>query len=1166
MWRGLFWCWIAVGLGAGGCAGPSEPKTPSAPKNVLEGRLPKGAKFGKPEGHSAQINCLSFSPDGERLVSGAEDGSVLVWDVDSGRVLKRFEEHAGRVGACAFFPDGERIVSAELRGRVAVWSIQSRRVQWLKGLHPVHNVFSLSAHPNGGEVLAGGAYGVVMRWQLERPETPVFDKQELRGATPQDLVRAVGYLKNQPFGAGAAGFRMWSSTKPYAPMRTIKLDSASASSLPEGRLALGADGEIRLYWPASEDLGEQQLRDEREGTGHQGRVLALAADSIGSRLLSADDEGTVRLWEIGQVPYRIRCSLQEQASLVATAFDARHERVAVAGNSPSIVVASASDCRQLMRLGIPRSRLSALTTQLDAVLLGDSSGSVHRWSLPNLEEQSRECVHRGRVTALSAGPKGAWFSIGADLNIFQGPKPKLIGKTQAWADVLALQPDGRALLVGDSRGHLQRLSLSGGETKFLPRLSGSIRTIAMHPNGQNALLGGDFFTLARLGLPSGEELSHGWNKLLDLGENTKALAFDTQGELFAQGGIYGTVLLRDAGDGRKLAKLGGLSAEINGFAIHGSSLWAGDANGILARWNLRRIQTGSPNLTIDEGAPIVRIQSTPDNQYLMALLNDGRVSVRKLPDGELVAHLYSFTDGSWATIFAETADQGSRFISKYPPRPSAINAALGLYAEVPDKRQEYTLAGRLEPNNNIPPFHFGKEVITHRDSQGIASARATLFSPSGPPTVSLNGMWKLAIQPLSLPSAYEIHVIFNEPKARSYSLHAEAPDRKPIDISFNLPPDLRAGRENKKALFIGNEDYIHLNDAPGSIHDSERFADLLQNEQGWKLGDGKTVNKNRKGNELRADLQAFFRNAAAEDTLLLYYAGHGLNLQGEGFLLGTDARDQNAMDGRVSITEIQEYVKKSPARHIAVVIDACRDSKLLLSGIKPSIAESSEKSVVFVFSTALSKNAPGPQQGGAFSTALLDAFGLNDLDLIDRSMGAVTLERAFGHALRKSDQSPILAGRLAQLPLYFPAIQREETSPSDLSLSEIETDREDTVSIQEAKLVFSRNHWVFDPSLEAPRDGGTLQLNIRTHLDRVQRFYVQLTPVDGADNAPLNAIIETEPKTGTMELRIHKINRLEPDTAYQGYIQPCEGKDESCILRTGAKFRFKTPHELNLGN
>lgn len=91
---------------------------------AIGGRKPPLQPYVTLAGHKAAVHALAFSQDGKRLVSGSHDNAVIVWDAETGAVIKTLRGHDGWVQACSLTGDGRLAVSASHDGRVKFWDVQ----------------------------------------------------------------------------------------------------------------------------------------------------------------------------------------------------------------------------------------------------------------------------------------------------------------------------------------------------------------------------------------------------------------------------------------------------------------------------------------------------------------------------------------------------------------------------------------------------------------------------------------------------------------------------------------------------------------------------------------------------------------------------------------------------------------------------------------------------------------------------------------------------------------------------------------------------------------------------------------------------------------------------------------------------------------------------------
>jgi WD40 repeat protein len=129
--------------------------------------LDSGMLAGVWDAHSAGITSISFSPDGTRAVTGGDDAIVRLWDTAAGTLLYEHSPHRGWVNFSTFLPDG-RYVTVGTSNQVSVWDAESpgppRQLDagtWLMCVRPL---------PDGSGFATSGKDGIVRIWDAETLE------------------------------------------------------------------------------------------------------------------------------------------------------------------------------------------------------------------------------------------------------------------------------------------------------------------------------------------------------------------------------------------------------------------------------------------------------------------------------------------------------------------------------------------------------------------------------------------------------------------------------------------------------------------------------------------------------------------------------------------------------------------------------------------------------------------------------------------------------------------------------------------------------------------------------------------------------------------------------------------------------------------------------------
>ncbi len=86
-------------------------------------------------GHASAVLCVSYSPNGTRIVTGSGDNTIRIWDAESGAVVcGPIMGHRASVRSIAHSPDGRRIISGSSDRTIRIWDAETGAC-WLGALY-----------------------------------------------------------------------------------------------------------------------------------------------------------------------------------------------------------------------------------------------------------------------------------------------------------------------------------------------------------------------------------------------------------------------------------------------------------------------------------------------------------------------------------------------------------------------------------------------------------------------------------------------------------------------------------------------------------------------------------------------------------------------------------------------------------------------------------------------------------------------------------------------------------------------------------------------------------------------------------------------------------------------------------------------------------------------
>jgi len=248
------------------------------------------------EGHKSKVSAVAYSKDGNLAVTGSNDKTIKVWDLNTGECMQTMTGHRGQITCISFTPDEQHLITGSWDNTLKLWQLANGSCLRTYSGHTKY-VNAVVVTPDCQRILSGGNDHVIKIWDLNGGTCI----HTLEGHTKRIITLAISSDGQWVISGGNdKDLRLW-DVKTGKCLKIIKGHKAPINMVSistDQKYAVSGCGPYKYdddnlwVWDIASGTCVRKLKVKDDW------VMAVACSPIGTRVLSGGSGHQVQLWDM----------------------------------------------------------------------------------------------------------------------------------------------------------------------------------------------------------------------------------------------------------------------------------------------------------------------------------------------------------------------------------------------------------------------------------------------------------------------------------------------------------------------------------------------------------------------------------------------------------------------------------------------------------------------------------------------------------------------------------------------------------------------------------------------------------------------------------------------------------------------------------------------------